>query len=254
MEKNVIIAIVILALVGALFYFKPFGTGIFAVTGAETVSRTLPSSVEKGSTFSLSYTANGVSGTWGGTVVDAVSGGCTVSVSGIQKTSLQFAMLSDLPNPLAYTVTSPSSIGSCVFTGDYKFGSYSTINMPTQTVSIVCTPSWTSGSWSACSAPAAIWTDKGACVASYTASGTQTRTNTDSKSCGVTTGQPVTSQACTQTYTRTVLKSTIAPLADTDCSGNVDRAEVGVAITAWTINGISREEVGLAIQAWSGGQ
>jgi hypothetical protein len=252
-KKDIWIILAVLAVVGLLFYFKPFGTNIFAVTGSETVTRSVPTQLEKGATGTLSYTAGGVSGSWGATVLDAVSGGCTITVSSLQKTSLQFAMLSDLPNPLTYTVTAPSATGTCTFTGDYKFGNYSVKPlMGSSSISIICTPVWSYSAWSTC-APACSWTGKDPCLASFTDSSTQTRTATDSKNCGTTTGRDILSQSCSATCSRTITKSLIAPNADTDCSGVVDRTEVGVAITAWVGSTLSRDEVGLAIQAWSQG-
>ncbi len=108
-----------------------------AMTGTETVTRSVSTStVAPGGTFTLSYTANGVSGSWGATLLENIQGGCTVS----GKTQLQFAMLSDLPNPLTYTVQAPSSNANCVFHGDYKFGSFAVVPFTDATVVVGTAP------------------------------------------------------------------------------------------------------------------
>jgi hypothetical protein len=63
-----------------------------------------------------------------------------------------------------------------LFAKDYGVASNA---ITTCTTTPVCTPSWTCGAWGTCT------------------SGTQTRTCTDSNSCGVSTGKPAESQSCT---------------------------------------------------------
>jgi hypothetical protein len=254
MAKNdgILIFLGIALIIAALFYFKPFGTNIFAVTGSETMTRTVPASVERGSSFSLTYTVAGASGSWGASIIDNLAGGCTFPSGGTQYKSV---MLSEDGLTKTITIQAPASVGTCTFTGDYKFGNFSIITFPSKTVSIVCTPVWSYSSWTTCT-PACSWTGKDVCLASFSDSSTQTRTATDSQSCGTTTGRDALSQSCTATCSRTVPKSAVAPNADTDCSGAISRTELGVAITGWsaTTPTISRDELGLAMQAWAGGQ
>ncbi len=133
MAKNnlifVIIGILIVLALGGLIQ-KQYG--IFAVGETSTMTRSVPTSVSPSSTFQISYSVSGVTGKWGASITDSVNGGCTID----GKTSLNFVMLSDLPNPLVYTVTAPSS-GSCTFhNGDYKFGTESIVPFPDQTITI----------------------------------------------------------------------------------------------------------------------
>ena len=128
-KQNTLIFIVAAIIIAAFILPK---SGLFVISGTETMTRTASATtVNPGATFSLSYTAVGTTGAWGGTVSDTITGGCTIS----GKTALNFAMMSDLPNPLTYTVTAPAS-GSCTFTGDYKFGTFDIKSMPNTIVTV----------------------------------------------------------------------------------------------------------------------
>ena len=74
-----------------------------------------------------------------------------------------------------------------------------------------CTESWTCTAWSACS------------------SGTQTRTCSDSNSCGTTTSKPAVTQTCGT--------SGSCLLTDTNANGKVDDSELLQAINRWVNNG-----------------
>jgi hypothetical protein len=102
----------------------------------DSIVRGVPSSVAAGGTFSLTYTATATGSTWGATLIENIQGGCTVN----GKTTLQFAMLSDLPNPLTYTVQAPSSNANCVFQGDYKFGTDAIVPFADATVEVGTAP------------------------------------------------------------------------------------------------------------------
>jgi len=138
-KSNIWIILGIVAVLGALFYFKPFGTDIFAVTGSETMTRTLPTSVEKGATFAATYNIIGASGLFGVSVVDTVSGGCTP----VGEHKFVIADDYQFVQSQSFTYTAPTTTGTCTFTGDYKFGSYPIKTFTTQTVNIICTPAWT---------------------------------------------------------------------------------------------------------------
>lgn len=116
--SNGLMWIIILAIAGVAIYFiffnQPVATGELVRT-ASSIS---------GGQFTLSYTVSRT-GNWGASVEEIISGGCTIS----GKTSLKFVMVSDLPNPLTYTVTAPSG-STCTFTGNYQFGSEAIKNMP----------------------------------------------------------------------------------------------------------------------------
>jgi len=143
-KKNTTMLVIGGIVVIALFLYMGGGFdfgGTQAITGLEIITRTAPPQVLPGESFTVNYLVTGASGKWGATVEEAVSGGCVFSISGEQKTSLAFAMVSDLPNPLTYTVIAPSS-GSCTFIGDYMFGSSSIVQFPNAIVSVggVCVP------------------------------------------------------------------------------------------------------------------
>jgi hypothetical protein len=239
--------LVIIAIVGLLFYFKPFGTNIFALTGTETMTRTLPSTAEKGSSFSLTWNLVGSpTAPYGIFMDDVMTGGCKFSDGSTRYQGILF-------NPettKTLVVTAPAAVGTCTFTGSYSLGNISTKSFTTQTVSIICTPVWTPSAWSACSAPACDWTGKDACFASYTSSGTQSRTATDSSACGVTTGQPSLSQSCTNSCTRTVLQNT---LADTNCDNSVVKAELLNHLQRYIDGSVGKPELLNVLQAWING-
>ena len=94
--------------------------GIFciALVSSASMTRTVPSTATPGGTFQATYIASDVSGTWGASIVDTVSGGCTFPDGSNQ---LKTVMLSSDGNTKIINVHAPSS-GSCYFSGDYKFG------------------------------------------------------------------------------------------------------------------------------------
>ena len=142
-----IVAILSILIVG-MFIQKSWSP--FAITGSETMTRTAPSQVNPGQTFTATYTASGVIGSWGASIIDTASGGCSFPAG----TQLKTVMLSDEGATKQVQVTAPQS-GSCTFTGDYKFGECSIKNFQTTTVSIgtSCIPKTcsdigkTCGSW-----------------------------------------------------------------------------------------------------------
>jgi hypothetical protein len=93
------------------------------MTGGETMTRTVPATVTKGVPFTVTYSTVGASGTWGLSIVDNVEGGCTFPSGGTQYKSV---MLSEDGTTKTITMQSPNADANCVFTGDYKFGSFET--------------------------------------------------------------------------------------------------------------------------------
>jgi hypothetical protein len=251
-NNNMLIFLGIALVIGALFYFKPFGTNIFAVTGTETMTWAAPSSVEKGSTFTLTHTAVGAVAPWGALLEETISGGCTFPSGG---TTYRSGWFSDDGNTKAVTINAPATVGTCNISGNYKYGNASEKLFTTLNVGIVCTPSWSTPAWSTCNAAACTWVGKDNCLASYTSSGTQARTCVDANSCGVTTGKPAESQACSIPCTRTVTKNAVAPDSDKNCDGTISKPEAGDAIMLWVTSSTSPNKIiaGAAIQAWAGG-
>ena len=62
-------------LVVAIFFLAQ-RTDLFAVTGAETMTRTASATVSPSTAFTLTYTAVGTSPPWGASIEDSVLGGC----------------------------------------------------------------------------------------------------------------------------------------------------------------------------------
>lgn len=219
---------------------------IGAVTGTETITRSLPSTANKGSTFQVTWNLAGASGTYGVLIDDTLSGGCTFEDG---STHLQSFILNPETSK-SLNIKAPNvDGGTCTLTGSYSLGNITTVSLPAQSISIVCAPVWTSSAWSACSA-ACDWTNKGICESSYTSSGTQTRTNTDTANCGVTTGQPATSQSCSNVCTRTVNQNTAA---DINCDNIVKKGELLAHLQRYIDGGIQKGELLNALQAWING-
>ncbi len=140
------------------------------------MTRTGPTTVNPNSTFTIIYTAIST-GTWGASIQDSISGGCTFP-SG--QTTYQSVMLSEDGNTKSIIITAPNS-GSCTFTGDYKFGTDPVTSFSSLTISVSgngCNPNWQCTSWSNCS------------------NNQQTRTCTDLNICNVSTNKPVETQTC----------------------------------------------------------
>ena len=204
----VILIIIGILFVGGMFYQKYSPYTKFAISGNEIVIRSAPLTVNPGSTFTLTYTVSQSSGSWGNSLTDSVSGGCTFpSGSTIYKS----VMLSDDGLTKTVTINTPTS-GSCTFTGDYQFGSYSTHTM-TNTVVNICSP--------VCIRPANLCT-----LASSVSNG-----------CG---------GYCTGSWIITQLNTD-----DTNCDNHIDRTELGVAINGWIAGTVSRTQLGVDIQSWS---
>jgi hypothetical protein len=110
---------------------------------AASIVRTVPASVDAGQTFTVTYTSSGTPTKWGASIQDSVSGGCTFpSGSSTYKT----VMLSEDGNTKSITMTAPSS-GSCVFSGDYKFGTDSVVSMTSSSVTISTEPPKSEINW-----------------------------------------------------------------------------------------------------------
>ena len=107
-----------------------FKIEFFTVSGA-TMTRTVPSSVQPNQQFTVTYSVLGASGSWGASIVDSVSGGCTFPAGN----TLKSVLLSDEGNTKTITIKAPSS-GSCTFTGDYQFGTEAIRNFQNSVVTI----------------------------------------------------------------------------------------------------------------------
>ena len=235
-----------------------------ALLDTDAIDRQVPASViSQGDTFQINYVFEGSSGNqWGASITDEIVGGCTFPSGSSDYSSV---MLYEDGIAKTITLTAPSTKATCVFSGDYLL-SDETGNKPVKTIldffsgsptSVVeiCTSAWSCSSWGTCGG-ICDWTDKDLCLESYDESGSQTRTCTDSQSCGLLCDNPSVcgeSESCTTQCTRTVTKNTIAPDQDTNCDGSIDRIELGGAITGWINTQISRDDLGAAIQAWVGG-
>lgn len=134
--KNPIVLIALI--VGAIFIFRQGGIFTGAITGAETMTRTGPDMVDPSSTFQIAYTVIGASGSWGASIEDSATGGCTFP-SG--QSTIKTVMLSEDGSIKTLTINAPSS-GTCTFTGDYKFGEFPVTSLNAYSVS-VCSPTCT---------------------------------------------------------------------------------------------------------------
>ena len=129
-KDNTILIVGILEIVAIAFFAGPLGN--FVITGNEKIARSMPSTVSPGQTFTVSYIASGTSGTWGASIEDSTSGGCTFP-SG--ESTYKTVMLSGDGNTKQIQVKAPSS-GSCVFHGDYKFSEDPIKNMADKSIMV----------------------------------------------------------------------------------------------------------------------
>ncbi len=110
---------------------------------AATLTRTAQSSVNPGSTFSVTYATSGTSGKYFVAWEDSITGGCTPST---YKSFI--GSESGIGESKSVTFTAPSS-GSCTFNGYYQYTSENKQNFPSLTVNIgtipTCTDTCTSG-------------------------------------------------------------------------------------------------------------
>jgi len=223
-DKNtwiLILVIVGVIVVFGMFYqnYSPTTYPKFVISGNEVISRTLPTMVNQGGSISLIYTASNTAGTWGATIMDVVSGGCTFPGGG---TTYQALMLSTSGNTKTVTLTAPSSKANCILStsGNYQFGEATIKNFVSQTVQ-VCTP--------ICTRPA------NQCTESSTVNNGCT---------GYCTGS-----SCLCTGSWTVTKNTPA---DIDCSNVVTDTELVAYGNSWISGSVTRAQLATAIVAWIG--
>jgi len=136
-NKNIWILVTVL-LVGALILGNQLG--YFSTSGA-SMSRSAPSTVSPGQSFTVTYTASSQDSQWGASIVDRVSGGCKFPDG---SNEIKTVMLSVDGNSKPITIKAPSS-GSCTFSGDYKFGEDNTVNFQSKTVTVQGGGSCTTG-------------------------------------------------------------------------------------------------------------
>ncbi len=127
-QNNTIFVIVGILVVVALLVGPQLG--LFVISGG-SMTRGVPSTVQPGQKFSVIY-STGVSGQWGASIVDDVSGGCKFPDG---STQIKTVMLSVDGSSKTVQVTAPSS-GSCTFSGDYKFGTEAVRNFQDKTITI----------------------------------------------------------------------------------------------------------------------
>ncbi len=99
--------------------------------GGGSMTRSVPSTVSPGSSFTITYKISGVSGNYGVSIVDTVSGGCTP----LGEHKFVIADNANYKTSESFTYTAPSS-GSCTFSGDYKFGTEAIKNFADKTITI----------------------------------------------------------------------------------------------------------------------
>ena len=104
--------------------------GLFSISGG-SMTRNVPSTVQPGQKFSVVYSTS-VSGQWGASIIDDVSGGCKFPDGSNQ---IKTVMLSVDGSSKTVQVTAPSS-GSCTFSGDYKFGTEAVKDFSDKTITI----------------------------------------------------------------------------------------------------------------------
>lgn len=166
------------------------------------MTRTAQSIVNPSSTFTLTYTAVGTSGTWGASIVDTVTN-CKFPDG---TTSYKTVMLSTDGLTKSITMTAPSS-GSCVFSGDYKYGTSSILNFSDLTVT-VCSPT--------CTRPTDL------CL------------TTSSNGCGGTCTWTVTKNTPADTDCNNIVDRTeLGTYINSWILGTVTRDNLGAAIVAW---------------------
>lgn len=208
-KKGSGIIIVIIFGIGIILYFTGALDSLFSITGSETVSRSAPSTVNPNSQFTLTYTVNSGSGTWGNSIVDN-SGNCKFPDN---TNSLKTVMLSSDGNTKSITITAPSS-GSCTFTGSSQFGSLSVVNMA-NTVVNVCSASCVRPSNLCTTANTASNGCGGTCDGSWTiVQNTQSDTNCDNH----------------------VDRDELGVSINQWIQGSLSRTDLGGAIQAWTQN------------------
>jgi len=106
------------------------------ISGSETMTRTVPSTVTKGVAFTVTYNIIGASGLFGVSVVDTVSGGCTP----VGEHKFVIADDYQFVQSQSFTYTAPNADANCVFHGDYKFGSFAVKPLDDTTVIIGTAP------------------------------------------------------------------------------------------------------------------
>ena len=131
----VLIGLVVVLALGALIQKN---TNIFSITGSETLSQTVPVSVQAGQPFNITYQASGVSGNWGVIIDENLTGGCTYN--GLNE--IRLVMLSPSQTQTIF-INSPSTAGTCTISGLYEFGTSPIQNLNSQ-VNIVSIPTPTS--------------------------------------------------------------------------------------------------------------
>jgi len=111
---------------------------VMTFVSAATLTRTAPSTVSPGSTFSVTYATSGVSGKWFVAWDDTITG-CTPN--SYQAFLSSPAAGSSTNDQKVASFTAPSS-GSCTFSGYYQYADGAKTDFPTITVTTgtVCTP------------------------------------------------------------------------------------------------------------------
>ena len=218
MKANTITIIALMAfLVLGLFIQDKYE--IFSVTGNEALSRSsIPSEVDAGETLEITYTATGTSGDWASSILDKLI--CENQIIEDKR----FIMISDEGTTKIVEYTFPNTEDvDCVLQGDWKFGDKDINNFPTESIHIKssATPHFEKR----CYSSDVYWYD----------------------SEGV---REDLFESCSDGCENGVCKN-CAGGADENCDGDIDRGELGVAISAWIEGDITRSELGSIIMGWA---
>lgn len=221
----VIISVIAVIVVG-MFVQKSYD--IFSISGTEAMQRNMPSSINRGSTFTITYVASSTSGNWGASIEDSVTGGCLFTST--DTASVKLVSLSTDSGIKSVSVRAPNYDTVCTFNGNYLFGNKQIKNFPVSTINVISSSTCASGEKQCLSS-----TTYKQCLASGSWSGTL--------SCS--SGQTCTNGACSSGTT-----TECNTIADTDCDNIVSRDELGISISDWIEGQISRDKLGEIIMAW----
>ncbi len=182
---------------------------------AATLTRTAQSSVNPGSTFSVTYATSGTSGKYFVAWEDSITGGCTPST---YKSFI--GSESGIGESKSVTFTAPSS-GSCTFNGYYQYGSGAKVNFPGLTITI-CAPATCSSLGKQCGS----WINN----------------------CGITLNCGSCSSGQTCSSAGQCLTCNTA--ADINCDNKVDFNELTTYANNWVVGSVTFDNLLSAAQAW----
>lgn len=249
MDKSKSMMIVIAVTVVALIFIVP-KLGLFSVANGKIITPSIPNNANPGSSFTITYTASGVSNKWGAIIVQNAAGGCKFPDG---TTQYKNAMLSTAGTSTSVAVTTPAS-GSCTFTGYYQFDVDATPTAFNSVTTNLCIPKTCSSLGFNCG------TTSDGCIAVLNCG-----TCSNGISC-------VNNHCCTPNCVRPSNQCTLASsvqdgcggtcagnwtivqntVFDSDCNNQLNDLEILSAITQWTSGTATDTQILNAIQAWVG--